>query len=203
MDIEYEAKFAKINKTKIRKKLKSLKAKLVRPEFLQRRFTFHLPGGCEIPGGWIRVRDEGDKITLTLKTICGQKISGQKEITLKVDDFEKARQLLRNIGCVEKSYQENKRELWLLDGIEITLDEWPFLEPFIEIEGKSEREVRTLSQKLGFNWNQAVFGSVHLLNSSKYGILEEVLNEKIPRIVFGEKNPYIIWLEKNKLCPKK
>ena len=43
MDTEYEAKFVKINKDDVRKKLKKLGAKLVRPEFFQKRVAFHLP----------------------------------------------------------------------------------------------------------------------------------------------------------------
>jgi hypothetical protein len=31
------------------------------------------------------------------------------------------------------------------------IDEWPFLEPFIEVEGGSELGVRQVSEKLGFD----------------------------------------------------
>lgn len=198
MDIEWEAKFPKINKNKLRKKLRELKAKLVKAEFLQRRAVFFLPKGHEIEDGWLRVRNEGDKITMTLKVVSGNKINDQKETTLVVNDFEKARLFLASIGCVEKSYQENKRELWFLKGVEITIDEWPFLEPFVELEGKSEEEVKRMSQKLGFDWKDAIFGSTHLLTSKKYGIPENILNDKIPRIIFGEKNPYLVWLKSKK-----
>lgn len=85
-----------------------------------------------------------------------------------------------------------------MEGVEITIDEWPFLEPFVELEGKSENEVKMVSEKLGFNWTEAVFGSTHLLTSKKYGIPENVLNDEIPRIVFNMENPYLAWLEKNK-----
>lgn len=198
MDIEWEAKFPKINKNKLRKKLRELKAKLVKAEFLQRRAVFFLPKGHEIEDGWLRVRNEGDKITMTLKVVSGGKIADQKETTLIVNDFEKARLLLKSIGCIEKSYQENKRELWILDDVEVTIDEWPFLEPFVELEGKSEEEVKRMSQKLGFDWKDAIFGPTHLLTSKKYGIPENILNDKIPRIIFGEKNPYLAWLKSKK-----
>jgi len=197
MDIEWEAKFSNINKDKLRKRLRALGAKLANREFLQRRATFLLPKGHEVEGAWVRVRAEADKVTMTFKVVSGAKISDQKETTLTVNEFERARLFLQNIGCAEKSYQENKRELWILDDIEVTLDEWPFLEPFVELEGKSENEVKRASEKLGFDWDKAIFGSTHLLTSKKYGIPEDILNNKIPKIVFDMENPYLAWLKKH------
>lgn len=192
MDIEYEATFPDINKDDIRKKLKAIGATLVKPEFLQKRTVFFLPKGHEVKGGWVRVRDENDKITMSFKVVDGNAIQDQKEICLIIDNFENAEQFLVGIGCVKKAYQENKREKWLLDEVEITIDEWPFLEPFVEIEGKSEEAVKKVSEKLGFDYSKAVFGSVDALISQKYGISEEDINDHTPRIVFGEGNPFLI-----------
>ena len=41
MDIEYEATFVNINKDEIRKRLKDSGAKLIKPEFLQKRVNFN------------------------------------------------------------------------------------------------------------------------------------------------------------------
>jgi len=154
MDIEYEATFINIGKDKIRTKLKKAGAKLIRPEFLQKRTVFNLPRGHKIKGGWLRIRDEGNKITITLKVVDGTRIRDQKEINLEVSDFEKANQFLTILGCRKKAYQENKRELWELGGVEIMLDEWPFLEPILEIEGKSEKALgRELKEELGLKIN--------------------------------------------------
>ncbi|NBS41741.1 hypothetical protein EBS80_03705, partial [bacterium] len=60
MHIEYEATFENVDKDAIRAKLKEAGATLVRPEFVQKRVVFNLPKGHEIPGGWLRVRNEGD-----------------------------------------------------------------------------------------------------------------------------------------------
>lgn len=198
MDIEFEAKFSKIDKNKLRKKLKNIGANLVRPEFLQKRVVFFLPEGHEIEGGWLRIRDEGDKTTMSLKVVNGVGIRDQKERTLVVADFEKARKFLTSIGCREKSFQENKRELWQLNDTEITLDEWPFLEPFVEVEGPSEERVREVSERLGFNWQEAVFGAADVLVHQKYGIPPKVVNDETPKILFGGENPWTAWLEKSK-----
>ena len=105
MDTEYEATFVKINKGEIRKRLKNAGARLIKPEFLQKRVTFNLPKGFD-GYSWLRVRDEGDRITMSFKTINGDKIEDQKEINLVIDDFEKGVEFLEVIGCHKKAYQE-------------------------------------------------------------------------------------------------
>src|SRR3989344_4356730 len=153
MYTEFEATFTNVRKEDIRAKLTRAGAKLIKKEFLQKRTVFNLPKGHEINGGWLRVRDEGDKITMSLKIVDGNKIENQKEIQLLVDSFNEAVKLLETVGAAKKAYQESKRELWKLDNIEITIDEWPFLEPFIEIEGHSEYEVKNVAAKLGFDYS--------------------------------------------------
>lgn len=194
MQTEYEATFLDINKDKIRKKLKSGGARLVQAEYLQKRYTFNLPQGQEINGAWLRVRQEKDKITMSLKITndaIGGKIDEQKEICLAVDDFDSAVEFLEMIGCKKKAYQENKRELWQLGKTEITIDEWPFLEPIVEIEGPDEKTVQEVSRKLSFDYSQAYFCSVTTLYAQKYHIPDDVINNKIPRIVFNMKNPLL------------
>ncbi|MDO8570053.1 MAG: CYTH domain-containing protein [Candidatus Daviesbacteria bacterium] len=190
MDIEFEATFPNIDKNEIREKLKELDAVLKKPEYMQKRVVFKLPKGHEIKGGWLRVRDEGDKITMSLKVIDGDNIDDQKEIYLKVSDFQQAELLLSSIGCEKKAYQESKRELWILDDVEVTIDEWPFLEPYLEVEGKSKEIVEEVSKKLGFDFNKALFCSVDKLYNLKYGISQDIINNQTPEIIFGGKNPF-------------
>ncbi len=191
MNIEYEATFTNIDKDNIRGKLEKVGAKLIRKEFLQKRATFNLPKGNEIKGGWLRVRDEGDKITMSLKVIDGNKIHDQKETQLEVDNFEEARIFLVQIACEEKAFQESKRELWSLDGVEICLDEWPFLEPFVEVEGSSEEKVKAVSDKIGFDYSRAKFCSVDILYSKKYNISTDHINNNTPKILFEMNNPFL------------
>lgn len=188
--IEYEAKFLNIDKDLIRDRLKEAGAKLIKPEFLQKRTVFDLPEEYKTKGVWVRVRDESDKITMSFKSVDGDKIHNQKEICLKVDNFQEAENFLTAIGCKAKSYQENKREIWNLDNVEITIDEWPFLDPFVEIEGKSEQEVKLVAEKLKFDYLKAMFGATDIVVNMKYGIPLDVIN-KIPRIVFDMKNPFL------------
>ncbi len=102
MQIEYEATFINIDKDDIRQKLEKAGAQLIKPEFLQKRYVFNLPAGHEIKGGWARVRDEDDKITMTVKVVDGADIENQKEATLIVNDFKQARNFLKLVGFREK-----------------------------------------------------------------------------------------------------
>ncbi|MFA6215043.1 MAG: CYTH domain-containing protein [Patescibacteria group bacterium] len=191
MDIEYEATFCNINKAEMAQRLLDAGAVLVKKEFLQRRTVFLLPVGNDIPGAWLRVRDEGDKITMSLKAVLGDKITDQKEICLTVNDYNQAVKFLASIGCVQKSYQENRREIWRLGQAEVTIDEWPFLEPFVEIEAAAENLVKAAAVSLGFDYTQAIFGSTDLLYQKRYGVALDVINNQTPRIVFDQPNPFL------------
>ncbi len=191
MEIEFEATFPEIDKDDIRKRLKSVGARLIRPEFQQRRVTFNLPPGIGSENCWLRVRDEGERITVSLKEVNGSKIADQKEICLIVDDFDKAVRLLVLAGCQKKSYQETKREIWNMNEVEICLDEWPYLEPFAELEADSEEKVRNVSDLLGLDYSKALFGPVSILYSNKYGVPENIINNSIPEITFDGENPFL------------
>lgn len=190
MNIEYEATFADINKEEVRETLKHVGARLVRPEFLQKRINFRFPEGSPMEHGWIRLRDEQERITLSIKINRGELISNQKELQLIVDNFESAKEFLELLGCKQKSYQETKREIWLLDKTEICLDEWPYLEPFVEIEGDSEESVKNTAEKLGFDWSKARFCAVGTLYHEKYNVPEKIINNETARFTFEDKNPF-------------
>lgn len=191
MQIEYEATFENIDKDEMRARLKKAGAKLERPEFLSRRYTFSIPGRQNGVSSWIRVSDNGRKVTQTLKIVNTGKIEDQKELEIEVGSFDDTVEFFERIGCRKKSYQETKRERWILDGVEVTIDEWPFLEPFVEVEGKNEEEVRKVSEKLGFDWGKALFCAIGHLYYRKYDMPEHYFNNKIPKIIFEMKNPFL------------
>ncbi len=192
LNIEYEATFCDIDLYGIREKIKNLNGKLLKPMFNQKRTVFNFPEGHEIKGGYLRVRDESDKITMTLKIMeSNSSIEGQKEIEIIVDSYENAVNFLKTIGAREKAVQETKRDLWELDGVYLMIDLWPFLNPLIEIEGRNEADVKKVAERLEFNWNDAIFDSIDSVYSKKYNISIDRINNKTPRIMFDMKNPFI------------
>ena len=189
-DTEFEAVFKNINKNTIREKLTKIEAKLLVPENLQIRKVFKLLDNEQ--DGFVRVRKEiTGKTTITIKIFTSKKISGQKEKEIIVDNFENAVNILEILGLEQKAFQETKRELWEIDNVRIMIDEWPFLEPFVEIEGNSEAEVIKVSEKLGLSYKEAIFGPVTLLYAQKYNLSEDEINNKTPIIIFNMENPFI------------
>src|SRR3990167_10294135 len=86
-----------------------------------RRCVFDYPDSrLKDIGGWIRVRDEGDKVTFSYKQLNDRTLHGTKEIEVTVGDFEKTVDLLTAIGLAQKAYQETKREKWTLSKCEST-----------------------------------------------------------------------------------
>ncbi len=192
MEIEYEATFINIDKDEIRSRLKKVGAKMIYPEFLMKRHVWDFPKGHKIFGGWIRVRQESDKVTMSVKIVPDDKhIESQKETCITVSSFKDAKEIIDTIGCEKQAYQESKRELWKIDDVEITIDEWPFLEPFVEIEGPSEEKVKQVSKKLYFDYSKAMFGSVDFQYAKKYGITIDQINKNTPKILFNMNNPFI------------
>ena len=193
MEVEIEAKFLDINPEEIRGKLKKLGARMVYPERLMRRKVFEHPTNKE--NDWIRVRDEGDKITLSYKKLFDRSLHGTKEVVVEISDFEKACDILQGAQLRFVSYQETKREKWELGGSEITIDTWPWIPTFVEIESASEEKVKEVAERLRFRWEDALHGSVETAYQKYYNVSEEEVDDW-PKIVF-ESVPD--WLEKKRI----
>ncbi|MGE5540924.1 MAG: CYTH domain-containing protein [Bacillota bacterium] len=189
MHTEWEATFWPVDKEDVRARLKAAGATLIYPERLMRRVPFHLHPDAPLKKAWARVRDEGDKITMSIKQ-SGDSIEEQKELEIEVSSFDDAVQMLRDLGCIERGYQETRRELWRLQGTDVTIDEWPHIEPLIEIEGVSEEMVRNAAETLGFDWNNAVFDSVDLFYSRKYGVERHALTLTSNPLTFHDPLPF-------------
>lgn len=142
--------------------------------------------------GWVRVRDEGGKVTMSYKQLNSRDIDGTHEVSLVVDDFAAADSLLAELGLEAKAYQETRRESWRLERFEIELDEWPWVKPYIEIEGPDEASLKGLSSKLGLDWAEACHGSVEVVYRAVFDATDQEI-DGIPSITFEE--PVPAWLE--------
>ena len=193
MNNEIEAKYLDIDKTDIRKKLKAAGAQLLAPEVKMRRTIFDTG-----PNTYARVRDEGDKIVMTYKNyIDDNSILGCKEINLTVNDYDGAVKFLKACGLEMKANQETLRETWVLDNVEITIDTWPWIPTYIEIEGNTEEEVWAVADKLGFQKEDAEFGAVDKIYQHYYGIDMDIINLHTPIINFEMDPPE--WAKK-RIC---
>lgn len=191
MKTEIEVKFLDIDFDVLRGKLQQLGAVCTQPMRLMRRAIIETPELRE-KGGFVRVRDEGDKVTLTYKQVNEDSLTGAKEIEVVVSSFEDTIALLDQAGLAHKSFQESKRETWLVGEVEVVLDEWPWLKPYIEVEGSTEEGVQVVARQLGFDWADAVFGKVTSAYQVQYpdGNSDKLVT--IPVVAFDQPVPDII-----------
>lgn len=191
METEFEAKFYPVNKEEYRQKLQDIGAELTVPERKMRRTMADKRAYPNLRCNYIRVRDESNKITMTAKVHADErgKVSDQKETEIVISDFDKAVEILQLIGLEPNRYQETLRETWEFDGAEIVIDTWPCLEPYTEIEARSEEKVREVAEKLGFNWEDKIITAAPEIMAKVYGLsIDEVL-DKVSNITF-ENNPF-------------
>ena len=192
MKNEIEAKFVNVVVDDIREKLTGLGAELIHPMRDMKRVTIDTPG-MKQKDAFLRVRDEGDKTTLTYKQFDALSLDGVKEIEVTVSDFDTTIALLTEAGLPYGSLQESRRETWQLNDVEVVIDEWPWLHPYIEIEGPSETSVIENAKKLGFAWDTAVFGDVMAAYRVQYPHLS--LNDTVgnlPHVRFSDPLPDLL-----------
>lgn len=90
-----------------------------------------------------------------------------------------------------KSYQETKRETWEYNGVEVTIDAWPWVPTFAELEGSTEESVKKAATDLGLDWKIAMHGSVEPIYQMHYNVTEEEI-DSWKQITF---TPIPKWLE--------
>lgn len=100
-------------------------------------------------GTWVRLRTNGKQTTLTVKQISHDGVDGTAEWEVEVSDFDVTLDILKKSGLQPKGYQENRRTEFKLDGAMLSIDYWPRLSPYLEIEAKDKKTVEAIAEKLG------------------------------------------------------
>ena len=107
---------------------------------------------------WIRLRQDGEIVEITIKYIYSNKanynIDEVKEIEIKTDNFEMANKLIEEMGYYRKKLAEKKRDSYSYQSMDIEIDEWPLLEPYIEIEGTNIDKIYEFANLLGYSKEQ-------------------------------------------------
>jgi adenylate cyclase class 2 len=192
MKTEIEVKFLAVDHDDIRAKLAAIGATLETPMRLMRRVTID-SGAMKQKDAFLRVRDEGNKVTMTYKQFDALSVDGAKEIEIEVSHFQDTVDLLAAAGLVQGSFQETRRETWKLRDTEILLDEWPWLKPYIEIEGESEAILRGVAAQLSLDWDDAVFGDVMVAYRAEYPHLtDQQTVGNVAEVRFGGELPELL-----------
>lgn len=138
-------------------------------EFLQRRYTYDF--NPILPNKWIRLRTNGKKTTLTIKEIKDKTaIDGTMELETVVGDFDVMNDILKELGYRYRNYQENYRIIYSLDNVEISIDSWPLIPTYAEIEGKTNEDVVMALEKLRYTLDDATTLDVTSIYNEIYGI---------------------------------
>lgn len=147
--IEIETKIVDFDEMKTRASLDRMCAGH-KPKTLLRRWVFDLE---KEPGEdrFIRVRTDGAKSTITYKLRKGSGLSNTEEIEVSASDFDAAAEIFGKMLTGNRYYQENYVETWVYDGVEVTLHNWPMIPSVIEVEGRSENDVRSTIKELGIS----------------------------------------------------
>lgn len=161
---EFEVKYLNIDPNEIEQRLTEIGAKKVFDRTYRVRIFDYPDLRLNDQAAWVRLRDEGDKITLSFKQRLGAKMKdgkvdksglsnddGMKEVEITVNDFEKTAEIFYSMGFINKFYEEKRRIRYLLDDIEFDIDYMPGLDPFLEIEAISIDKVEEGIKLLGLD----------------------------------------------------
>lgn len=175
MKTEIEARLLNCNVKEIIKKLRENKAKFV-GDWLQLRYCYDFNPVQK--NSWIRLRTNGKQTTLTIKEVGSARIDGTKEAEIVVSDFKTTDEILNKLGYIARSKQENRRIQFVLDGVEIDIDMWPRLAPYVEFEGESEDAIKNVCKKLNIDYSTLTsldVQSIYLengINLNKFPVIE-------------------------------
>lgn len=168
LQTEFEIKFFVTDRDTLISKLLLAGAQQIYPQKLMRRVNIDPIAGYTGKKR-ARVRDEGDKITCTFKSVGEDtsRIDCVQEVEVTLSNFDDMIAIFKWLGVDYKNYQETKREkrsLQTPEGeIELCLDIRPGVPEFIEIEWPNQAIVEHTAQAFGFDISVGFFWSADLI----------------------------------------
>jgi adenylate cyclase class 2 len=201
MEIEFEGRILDINPEELIAKIKAVGGKLKKELTLYRRSVFGL---CDIKRGFVRVRDEGDKVTMTAKIYKDPKFPQEYELQLK-DNFENGQAFLEALNLNKKAYHETMREKWSIpkpgknkhghELCEVAIDYIPGLPVYAELECKTKEDLHKTAKLLNVKVADLMYGGYGKVFVHYYDMAENEINNVIPSLTFKniktELKPYI------------
>lgn len=162
--LEIEVKFYLSNKKSFEDRLQQIGAQLAHARVFEVNYRFDTPDlQLSREHRVLRLRrDENSIITYKGPSFLQDGATAREEIEFQVSDFDAARQLLEALGFKESVRYEKWRTTYLLDGLEITLDEMPFGN-FTEIEGGDSSKIQHTAARLALDWSARINASYMML----------------------------------------
>ena len=133
-NLEIEKQFSGLNMIEFKKLLIENGAEIVKKNRIMRYTVFKHPSGNY--DRYIRIRDEGDKVTMTSKENLKKEFVTEYEV--EIDSYDMGIKIFKSLGCKPKYTIEKTRETWTIPSIsyknEIVIDGYPGLHPIVEVE---------------------------------------------------------------------
>lgn len=169
-DLEVEVKFMVDDFEEIIDRLTRMGGELILPRIYERNLVFDNADQNLARGGKLLRLRQDRNCRITFKGRERHKESGlqiREEIEVKVDDFDQAGAILKRIGFEKQISYEKYRTSYVVDQLEVLLDEMPF-GLFVELEGEAEA-IRTTAEALDLKWEKRI--------STNYLVLHDRLKE--------------------------
>ena len=167
MGVEYEIRKLEIDLDVISNRIVALGAKK-KGIFHQKRYVYDFSPVQK--GRWIRLRTNGTDSTLTIKEIKSLRIDGTNELEIVVSDFDETNRILNKLGYQPRTFQENFRMEFELNGVDFDFDTWPGIPTYMEIEGNSEIDVVNAVERIGLKLSEFTTLDVDSVYKQVYGI---------------------------------
>lgn len=157
---ELEVKLYLSDMPAFQQKVEAIGSQLTEPRQHEINLRFDTPKGELTRTAQVLRLRQDTAARLTYKgpgeTIDG--VHARREIEFTVSDFQSAQSLLETLGYQVSLMYEKFRTTYVLDGLQITLDEMPYGN-FTEIEGSDAAAIRTMAEKLNINWGARILDS--------------------------------------------
>lgn len=102
-------------------------------------------------------KDEKTKLTYKSSPHDDSQFKVRKELEVEVGDFSTMNAIIESLGYHREQVYEKYRETFVLEGIEICLDEMPYGN-FLELEGDREK-IPGIANRIGLKWEKRILGS--------------------------------------------
>jgi len=159
MSKEIEKRFFNFDRLEIEKILKELGA-VKKGIYLFKIVQFK----ANPPIKTLRVRDEGFRITFTIKEKTND-YDIENEVI--INNFNEMRIMINKLGFKEKYYMEKIREIYDIGESELIFDHYPGLPGYIEIEAPTEDELNELIKNFKLDPNEK-FGNFSIMYKELY-----------------------------------
>jgi adenylate cyclase, class 2 len=181
--LEMEVKFCMTDLDAFEQRLRQIGASLVQPRTFETNLRFDTPR-LELTKSHrvLRLRsDQKSYLTFKGPAQFGKTVSIRQEIEVEVSDFASTEALLTAIGYQVSVRYEKWRTKYMLNGLEIDLDEMPFGK-FIEIEGVEPEPIERMAHTLALDWNLRISDSYMML----FDRVKKAKRIDIPNLVFAD-----------------